>query len=362
MPDQATRRAHAEATIADPRWLAVLARDPGADGTFVYSVASTNVFCRPSCASRQARPENVRFHASAAAAQAAGFRPCQRCHPDQPSLPQQHTAMVATLCRTIEQAAEQADVPPSLRALAASVHLSPFHLQRIFRAVTGLSPKQYALAHCANTVRHKLRSTHTVTEAIYDAGYNASSRFYETSTQVLGMTPTIFRSGGKDELIRFATAETTLGSLLVAQSERGICAILLGDHPESLVRDLEARFPKANLIAEDSSLSSRLAAVVSLIETPSLGLDLPLDIRGTVFQQRVWHALRQLPAGTTASYTEIATRIGSPRAVRAVAGACAANALAVAIPCHRVVRGDGQLSGYRWGVERKRTLLDREAR
>ncbi len=350
-----TKQSVAEVTVADPRWQSLVTRDRKADGTFFYSVESTRVYCRPSCPSRLARPENVRFYVSCREAEGAGFRPCKRCIPNESSFQEQHAARIAEVCRRIEQA----DQEPSLNELAASVGLSPFHFHRMFRAVTGVTPKHYASAHRTKTVRQKLRSSKTVTEAIYDAGYNSSSRFYGISNHVFGMTPGTLRAGGKDEDIRFAVGQTTLGSIVIGQSKRGICAILLGDDPEDLVRDLQDRFPRANLIGGDSSFETLVAKVVGLIEAPSIGLDLPLDIRGTAFRQRVWQVLRELPFGSRASYADIADKVGLPRAVRAVAQACAANALAVAIPCHRVVRSDGNLSGYRWGVERKRKLLER---
>jgi len=347
----------AVAAIHDPRWDAVVARDPAADGAFFYAVKTTGVYCRPSCAARLPRPENVRFYATRAEAEQAGFRPCKRCRPDQPALVQQHAAKVAELCRRIEKA-EQA---PSLNQLAEHAGLSPHHLHRIFKAVTGLTPKAYAAAHRAKRIRRQLDRSHTVTEAIYDAGYNSNGRFYEESNQLLGMTPTKYRAGGANTEMRFAIGECSLGSILVAQSERGICAILLGDDPEELARELQDRFPRAHLIGGDAEFERLIAKVVGFVEAPRLGLDLPLDVRGTAFQQRVWQALRQIPAGKTESYADIANRIGAPKSVRAVGQACGANPLAVAIPCHRVVRTDGGLAGYRWGVERKRTLLEREA-
>jgi AraC family transcriptional regulator of adaptative response/methylated-DNA-[protein]-cysteine methyltransferase len=335
----------------------VQARDARADGSFFYSVRTTGVYCRPSCAARPARPENVAFHESAAAAERAGFRPCKRCKPDQLSLQEQHATMITASCRLIESA----ETAPTLEQLAKPTGLSPFHFHRVFKAITGLTPKQYVLAHRASRVRHELDRSDSVTTAIFDAGYNASSRFYESADRVLGMTPSSYRAGGVDNDIHFAIGECSLGTILVAQSQRGVCAILLGDDPDALARDLQDRFPRANLIGGDRAFEQLVAHVVGFIEAPALGLDLPLDVRGTAFQQRVWQALREIPAGVTASYSEVAQRIGSPKAVRAVAQACAANTLAVAIPCHRVVRNDGGLSGYRWGVERKRALLEREA-
>ncbi|KZC15733.1 6-O-methylguanine DNA methyltransferase [Rhodanobacter sp. FW510-R12] len=347
----------AATTVTDPRWAAVQARDTRADGSFFYSVKTTGVYCRPSCVARPARPENVAFHATAAEAERAGFRPCKRCKPDQPSLAEQHAALVTTACRAIAQA----ETTPTLEQLARPTGLSPFHFHRVFKAVTGVTPKQYATAHRSRRVRNELERGASVTAAIFDAGYNASSRFYETANQVLGMTPSSYRAGGADSEIRFAIGECSLGAILVAQSERGVCAILLGDDPDALARELQDRFPKARLIGGDRDYEQLVAQVVGFVEAPAIGLDLPLDVRGTAFQQRVWQALREIPAGSTASYSEIARRIGSPTATRAVAQACASNLLAVAIPCHRVVRNDGDLSGYRWGVQRKRALLDREA-
>lgn len=347
----------ATATVDDPRWAALVARNPKADGTFFYSVATTGVYCRPSCAARRARPEQVRFHATVADAEHAGFRPCKRCKPDQPSLIAQHAAKVTEAGRLIENA----ETAPNLEELANRVGLSAYHFHRIFKTITGLTPREYAAAHRAKKLRHQLNRGGTVTEAVFEAGYNANGRFYETSNEMLGMTPTSYRAGGANTEIRFAVGECSLGSILVAQSERGICAIFMGDDPDSLVRELQDRFPRAALIGDDLEFEQRVAQVVGFVEQPSIGLHLPLDVRGTAFQRRVWRALREIPAGETASYTAIAHRIGSPTAVRAVAGACAANRLAVAIPCHRAVRTDGGLAGYRWGVERKRALLAKEA-
>jgi AraC family transcriptional regulator, regulatory protein of adaptative response / methylated-DNA-[protein]-cysteine methyltransferase len=346
------------ATENDSRWAAVAARDARADGQFYYSVATTGVYCRPSCAARRARPENVRFHATREEAEKAGFRPCKRCRPDQPSLTEQHASTIASICRLIEQSEE----PPSLETLAKQAGLSLYHFHRVFKTITGVTPREYAAAHRGIRVRNRLDVSPTVTQAIYDAGYNSNGRFYETSNDVLGMTPSNYRAGGASIEIRFAVGECSLGSILVARSELGICAILLGSDPDALARELQDKFPNAKLIGGDTEFEQLVARVVGFIETPAMGLDLPLDVRGTAFQHRVWQALRKIPAGATLSYTEIANSLGSPKSVRAVAQACAANMLAVAIPCHRVVRNDGALSGYRWGVERKRALLDRETR
>lgn len=343
-------------TETDPRWLAVVARDPAADGSFFYSVKTTGIYCRPSCPARTAKPVNVHFHASREDAETAGFRPCRRCKPDQPSLHEQHSTKVADMCRLIETA----EIELNLAELATQARLSLYHFHRIFKAVTGLTPKAYAAAHRAKRVRSELVHSATVTAAIYDAGYNSNSRFYEQAQQVLGMTPSSYRAGGANTKICFAIGECALGSILVAMSERGVCAIALGDDPNALSRDLQDKFPQAELIGGDNDFEQLIAKIVGFVEAPALGLDLPLDVRGTAFQQRVWQALREIPVGTTVSYSEIAQRIGAPKAVRAVAGACAANTLAVAIPCHRVVRTDGSLSGYRWGIERKAELLHRE--
>ncbi len=346
----------AAATLNDPRWAAVVARDPAADGKFFYAVNTTGVYCRPSCASRPARPENVQFHATRAGAERAGFRPCKRCKPEQPPLVERYAAMVVKVCRLIERA----ETMPSLASLAAQAGLSAHHFHRVFKLATGLTPKGYAAAQRAQRVRKALGRGSKVTAAIFDAGYNSNGRFYEKSNALLGMTPATFRAGGANTAIRFAVGECTLGAILVAASERGVCAILMGDDPNALARDLQDRFPRANLIGGDHKFERMVAKVVRFVEAPARGLDLPLDVRGTAFQQRVWQALQKIPAASTATYSEIAQRIGAPKAVRAVAGACAANALAVAIPCHRVVRNDGGLAGYRWGVERKRALLERE--
>lgn len=344
------------ATESDPRWPQVLARDASADGRFFYAVRTTGVYCRPSCGARPARPENVSFHATAEAAQAAGFRPCRRCKPDQPALAQRQQQLVDRLCRRIDTAEQ----PPSLAELAADAGLSPHHLHRVFKAITGLTPRDYAAARRAERLRAELSAAPSVTEAIYSAGYNASSRFYAAADALLGMTASQYRAGGAEQEIRFALGQCALGAILVARSARGICAISLGDEAEPLLRELQDRFPNAQLIGGDADFEREVAQVVGLVEAPGVGLNLPLDVRGTAFQQRVWQALREIPAGSTASYTDIAGRIGAPRAVRAVAHACAANTLAVAIPCHRVVRQDRTLSGYRWGVERKKALLERE--
>jgi AraC family transcriptional regulator of adaptative response/methylated-DNA-[protein]-cysteine methyltransferase len=342
---------------ADPRWARVRARDKSADGEFWYAVATTGVYCRPSCPARPANPKNVSLHATTEAARTAGFRACKRCNPDGASFDAENAVLIERACRRIEQA----ETAPSLAVLADEAELSPGYFQRLFKRVTGLSPRGYAGARRAEKLRAALPASGSVTEAIYEAGFGSNGRFYEASTAMLGMTPSRYRSGAPEEELRFAVGRCSLGDVLVASSGKGVAAILMGDDAEALVRDLQDRFPKAKLTGGDAAYEQTVARVVGLIEAPRMGLDLPLDVRGTAFQQRIWQALRAIPAGRTMSYAEIAERIGAPKATRAVAGACAANALAVAIPCHRVVRQDGSLSGYRWGVERKRILLDREA-
>jgi AraC family transcriptional regulator, regulatory protein of adaptative response / methylated-DNA-[protein]-cysteine methyltransferase len=355
--NESQRMSAATAIERDPRWIAVVNRDRGSDGAFVYSVTTTGIYCRPSCPARHAKPENVAFHATWQEAGQAGFRACLRCRPKEASRGAQHAALVAAACRMIAAA----EAPVTLKALAGAAGMSPFHFHRLFKSMTGLTPKAYGVAHRAQRIRDQLSEGKSgVTEAIYDAGFNSNSRFYETSNEVLGMTPSAFRKGGADADIKFAIGECSLGAMLVARSDKGVCAIMLGDDPDALAREIQDLFPKANLIGDDTKFEALVAHVIGFVEAPRLGLDLPLDIRGTAFQQRVWRALREIPAGTTASYAEIARRIGAPQSARAVASACAQNNIAVAIPCHRVVRNDGALSGYRWGVARKRALLAKE--
>ncbi|RRV48115.1 bifunctional DNA-binding transcriptional regulator/O6-methylguanine-DNA methyltransferase Ada [Pseudomonas sp. p106] len=342
-------------TTDEQRWQAVYTRDAAAAGHFVYAVRTTGIYCQPGCKSRMAKRENVEFFTAAAAAQAAGYRPCRRCQAKPSSI--RRCELVARACRLLETP----DNPPGLGQLGAQLGVSPYHLHRLFKAATGLTPKAYATAFRARRLRERLgEGKTTVTDAIFDAGYNSNSRFYESADQRLGMRPRQYRAGGAGMAIHFAVGQCSLGAILVAQSEKGICAILLGDAPEALLEQLQDQFPNARLIGGDAEYERLVAQVVGFVEAPALGLDLPLDVQGTAFQERVWQALREVPLGGRVSYTEIAERIGAPKAVRAVAMACAANRIAVAIPCHRVVRRDGDISGYRWGVERKRQLLERE--
>jgi AraC family transcriptional regulator of adaptative response/methylated-DNA-[protein]-cysteine methyltransferase len=335
----------------------VQARDAAADAQFVYAVKTTGIYCRPSASARQPKRENVEFFDTAEAAEAAGYRPSRRASADRTAAAAQRAARVAQACRLIDGA----EVQPNLEALAEQAGMSRFHFHRVFKAETGLTPKAYASASRARRLREELAAPGTITDAIYGAGFNANSRFYEASAGMLGMRARDYRDGGQNAEIRFAVGQCSLGAILVAQSQRGICAILLGDDPDQLVRDLQDLFSKARLIGGDADFERLVAQVVGFIEAPAVGLNLPLDVRGTAFQERVWQALREIPAGATVSYAQVAARIGSPKAVRAVAQACGANRIAVAIPCHRVVRRDGDISGYRWGVDRKRALLQREA-
>jgi AraC family transcriptional regulator of adaptative response/methylated-DNA-[protein]-cysteine methyltransferase len=358
-PERPSRPRPASAQrVNDARWAAVVARDAASDGKFVTAVATTGIYCRPSCPARHPLRENIRFYATCEAAEAAGFRPCKRCKPDRRSLPEEHAAKVAEACRLIEAAAE----PPKLDQLAAQVGLSPYHFHRIFKSIVGVTPKAYAVAHRNRNVRDRLQGSASVTNAIFSAGFNSSGRFYANSTEVLGMKPRSYRAGGVDEEIRIAIRTCSLGKVLVAASEKGVCAILLGDDHKSLMEELRRRFSRAKLTRADASFEKTVAKTIQLVEEPASSVDLPLDVRGTVFQHRVWKTLQAIPAGSTSTYAEVARRIGEPKAVRAVAGACAANPVAVAIPCHRVVNSNGGLSGYRWGVARKRALLNREGK
>ncbi|HVV72703.1 MAG TPA: bifunctional DNA-binding transcriptional regulator/O6-methylguanine-DNA methyltransferase Ada [Verrucomicrobiae bacterium] len=340
------------------RWGAVVSRDPAADGSFYYSVKTTGVYCRPSCNSRSPLREHVQFHDSSEEAERAGFRACKRCRPNGPALEDEYAEKVARACRAIEGA----ETLPTLNELARLAGMSRFHFHRIFTRFTGLTPKAYAQAQRAERLRRGLSARNTVTEALYESGFNSSGRFYAESSRILGMKPTQFRKGGSGEKIQFSVNPCSLGYVLAAASQKGVCAIFLGDAPEKLRAELKARFREALLIPADRGFDRTVKAVLRLVETPAASLSLPLDIRGTAFQQRVWRALAEIPPGCTANYSEIARQIGSPKAVRAVASACASNSIALAIPCHRVVRATGELAGYRWGVERKRALLERERR
>jgi AraC family transcriptional regulator, regulatory protein of adaptative response / methylated-DNA-[protein]-cysteine methyltransferase len=341
----------------DQRWAAVVNRDRNADGQFFYSVATTGVYCRPSCGSRQPLRKNVAFYTRREEAEAVGFRACKRCRPDDPDAQDKRATAMEKACRLIEAA----EATPDFDSIAKQVGFSRFHFQRVFKEVTGVTPRSYFAQCRMRKVQTEVVRSPTITQAIYDSGFNSNGRFYSASSQMLGMTPKRYRAGGDLSSIRFALAECSLGSILVAATEKGICSILLGGDPDELLNDLQKRFPKASLVGADSQFEQMIATVIGFVEDPKRGLNLSLDVQGTAFQQRVWQALQEIPAGKTATYEEIARRIGSPAATRAVANACGSNPVAVAIPCHRVVRKDGDLSGYRWGIERKRALLSRES-
>jgi len=345
--------------LIDPRWQQIQQRDPAAEGRFLYGVRTTGIYCRPTCGARTPKPENVQYFSSAAEAEQAGFRACKRCKPGQAKADAQapHVESIAQACRHIQHA----EHVPSLQVLAETAGLSVSHFHRLFKAATGVTPRAYAMAHRSQRLREHLQASQSVTDAMLEAGFNSSSRFYAQSDHLLGMTPTRYQQGGRGMLIRAGIAPCSLGILLVAASERGVCAIAMGDDAATLLHALHARFPHARIVEQDAALEQQLASVLRFIETPALGLDLPLDIQGTAFQQRVWQALRNIPRGSTISYRQLAERIGAPKAIRAVASACAANMLAMAIPCHRVVGSDGRLTGYRWGIARKQELLKREA-
>lgn len=339
----------------DDRWQSVVDRDVDADGQFVFAVQTTGIFCRPSCRAKHALRKNVRFYADAQQAQDAGFRPCKRCQPDKDSAQQHRLDKIARACQLLEQ-----ESPLTLDELAQQVAMSPYHLHRLFKATTGMTPKVWQQSWRARRLRDALAKGVPVTQAILNAGFPDSSSYYRKADQALGMTAKQFRKGGDNVSVRYTLADCALGRCLVAESERGICAILLGDDDATLVADLHALFPAAQDVPADANFQQRVREVIVAINSRDASLSLPLDIRGTAFQQQVWQALRTIPCGETVSYQQLASAIGKPKAVRAVASACGANKLAIVIPCHRVIRGDGALSGYRWGIARKAQLLQRE--
>ncbi|HSW13602.1 MAG TPA: bifunctional DNA-binding transcriptional regulator/O6-methylguanine-DNA methyltransferase Ada [Solimonas sp.] len=342
-------------------WKAVTERDADADGRFFYGVLSTGVYCCPSCASRQPLRRNVRFYASAAAAEADGLRACKRCQPLEAKGNARMAQRMQALCRWIEAHAQE---PLTLEALAAHVHLSPFHLQRQFKAVVGVSPKQYLEACRLRTLREGLREGEPVTRAIHEAGFGSASRVYEKVATRLGMTPKQYRAGGAGVAISHASAQTPLGLLMMGATDRGLCFVQFGDSEAQLLEMLRAEYPGAALAPMGTAMQAQFAAWMQALGEHLSGAaqapELPLDLRGTAFQMKVWAYLQRIPAGELRSYTEVAEAIGQPRAVRAVASACAANRVALLVPCHRVIRGDGSLGGYKWGLERKRTLIEQE--
>jgi AraC family transcriptional regulator of adaptative response/methylated-DNA-[protein]-cysteine methyltransferase len=341
----------------EDRWQALVERDLQACGEFVYGVLTTGVYCRPTCASRRPKRENVRFFETGKEAEQAGFRPCKRCRPETPDWKSPQIRTVLKACKMIDEA----ETPPSLKDLAHALGLSAFHFQRLFKRLVGVTPKQYAAERRASLLRKHLKEGSTVTDAMYHAGFGSSSRFYEKATATLGMNPSTYKNGARDKQIRFAIVPCFLGLVLVASTAQGVCAIDFGHNPAALKENLHRRFPKAVFQEAGPEFAAMIAKVLAFLEDPhGRSLDLPLDIQGTAFQRRVWLALQEVLPGETVSYADIASRIGKPKAARAVAKACASNPVAVAIPCHRVVRANGQLGGYRWGPERKRVLLERE--
>lgn len=351
-----TMRNTASFVTESSRWQAVVDRDAQADGAFVYAVTTTGIYCRPGCSSRMPKRDNVRFFATWQAAEAGGFRPCKRCTPQLAGAPDTATGAVTRACAIIESA----EKTPTLQQLADAVGLSPSYFHRLFKKAVGVTPKQYAVQKRLERVRANIRQDDTITDAIYNAGYESSSRFYETATPALGMKPSTYRNGGADVVIRYAVARSYLGWVLVAATAKGICRIDFDDVPDALRARLRTDFPQAQLVDDDADFSDVVAQVLTFLGQPERGLALPLDIQGTAFQRRVWLALQDIPVGATVSYGDIAARTGNPKAARAVAQACAANNIAIAIPCHRVVRKDGDLGGYRWGIDRKRAVLERE--
>jgi len=347
----------AKRSDSDRRWESLIQRDMAPEEKFVYAVRTTGIYCRPGCPSRLPRRTNTLFFQTSAEAERAGFRPCKKCGP-RTATKQSLPVAVARACQLIDESSE----PLTLRELASAVGVSRFHLQRQFRHCVGLSPKEYASARRAERLRAGLRNNGTVTEALYDAGFGSSSRCYESAAANLGMTPAQYKNGGIGQTIRFASARCSLGRLLVGSTARGICFVALGDSDARLKNELASRFPQAELLASDTKLREHVQQIVALLESPGAACTLPIDLQGTAFQRRVWQALQSIPCGQTVSYGELARRVGQPSAVRAVAQACGANPVAIVVPCHRVVRTSGDLGGYHWGVERKRQLLEREAK
>ena len=343
--------------IDQVKWEAVQSCDMELDGQFVYAVLTTGVYCRPSCKSKKPNRENISFYDSPNEAERHGYRPCKRCVPDRIGQVDRKLRNIERACRILETS----DETISLDKLAKTVGMSRFHFQRVFKKITGITPKSYAETCRSGRIRKALADGATVTGAIFDSGYGSTSRFYEKSDQILGMKPSQYRSGGKETKIWFAVGKCSLGAILVATTELGICAIDLGDVADRLVLDFQDRFPNAELVGGDSKFEKLVATVVGWIDEPGNEFELPLDVNGTSFQCRVWETLRQIPIGSTVTYSQLAKMIGRPKSTRAVANACANNKIAVAIPCHRVIRTDGSLSGYRWGISRKEAILNLEA-
>jgi AraC family transcriptional regulator of adaptative response/methylated-DNA-[protein]-cysteine methyltransferase len=341
----------------ESRWEAIVQRIQQSDREFFYGVITTGIYCRPVCSSRIPNRENVRFYDTTRMAEDAGFRPCKRCTPRKESAPNTALDAVTQACKFIEESEKE----PTLNQMADIVGLSPYHFHRLFKKTLGITPKQYAAANRQTRVRTNLRQDATITDAIYESGYQSSSRFYVNAASSLGMKPSEFQKGGKGKLIRYGIVQSYLGWVLVAVSDRGVCRIDFDDSQEILKARLDENFPNAELISDDPTIAAIISEMIAFLETPKLGFSLPLDIQGTAFQQQVWNALRDIRPGTTVSYVDIAKQIGNPKAARAVAQACGSNRIAVAIPCHRVIRKNGKFGGYRWGMKRKEMILEREA-
>ncbi|MFY9607189.1 MAG: bifunctional DNA-binding transcriptional regulator/O6-methylguanine-DNA methyltransferase Ada [Blastocatellia bacterium] len=357
MNQTAANHAKNESGNEDARWHAVLTRDKRFDGKFVFAVRSTGIYCRPSCPSRRPRREQVTFFPLPEAAERAGFRSCLRCRPKKEATPTPAFEAVRRACRHIE---ENRDEPLTLQALATRVGLSPYHLQRVFKRIVGVSPREYREALRVGEFKARVKKGESVTSAMYEAGYGSSSRLYESSNKRLGMTPAVYRRGGRGVRISYTIAACALGRLLVAATEKGLCAVRLGDSDKDLEAGLRSEYSEAEINRDDKSLGKWVGALVDHLGGKRRRLDLPLDVQATAFQLSVWQELKEIPYGSTRSYSEVAEAIGRPSAVRAVARACATNPVALVIPCHRVVREDQSLGGYRWGIERKQALLERE--
>lgn len=342
----------------ESQWQAVLAKDTRFDGQFVFAVSSTGIYCRPSCPARRPRRDRVSFFPLPEAAEQSGFRACKRCHPRQASLTDAQVEMVQRACRLIEGSLEEM---MNLETLGNHLGLSSFHLQRTFKNIMGVTPRDYAEICRTSRFKSGVRRGDTVTNAMYDAGYGSSSRLYERANSELGMTPATYSRGGRDVQIDYATAKSPLGCLLVAATNRGLCAVRLGDTVNALEADLKEEFAAAQIHKSKGTLDNSVKQIVAHLEGKQPHLSLPLDIRATAFQRQVWQALQSIPYGATRSYGDVAKAIGQPKAVRAVARACATNPVALVIPCHRVIREDKSLGGYRWGIERKKRLLAKES-
>lgn len=341
----------------DQRWDAVKTRDTEARDAFVYAVTTTGIYCRPSCSSRRPNRKNVRFFNTGADAESAGFRACKKCKPEDSDNCSRIDDRILRACRIIDNS----DQSPTLEQLGKAVGLSPFHFQKLFKSALGITPKEYAASRRMHRMKDNLKQGASVTDAIFDAGFGSNSRLYEHADRELGMTPTAYQNGAQGMVIQYALGRSFLGPVIVAATDKGICAIEFGPSPQALVDQLRQRFPKADIKKGREGFNRLVQTVTAFIESPSQGLNLPLDIQGTAFQRRVWKALQNIPAGTTATYSDLAEQIGQPKAVRAVANACAANKIAVAVPCHRVIRRDGNLGGYKWGLDRKQELLKKES-